>query len=630
MNTPHSPFGAPRKELINRLQKGVAALLFMLLLVFSGVYVAISMSLEQQRQEQAKLNELLVLTQSAKEHWLQWLLLGKGDDGDIARSAMETDDFSQTLQREYGLIESRLPNFLLLADENVSDSLILLDAMIQKEPEQRLLTESERMAAYSSFDQLKAINEKLQQTRVSLDYKHQLFADRLMMGCIAAFILLMAILLILSVRFATQLRTGFSSLQAVLDHYKHSHAHVLPPRNVVDELTDIGHIIDNELASRDFDIRQSQESLELVEKALGKVDEAFFITNHEGDVSWLSAGAGHLWYRNTALFESLFGIDPGLDDPIGERIADSILLCEDSVVLNLSDGMYELKVERLAPDSEEEASRLQCFISIKAKSEMAELEVLHHSLKLMSHDVWDAPIRPLRASSPYASFAKSLELTRQNVISVFDVLNSLSLQTKPVEKVTKLQQIASLIDEKTNHNKASGNDVALVDDSLGDVFQGELNDVVWLSEQIRDSLILGYELVLQRLALVEKDLSSDVFLLGDVERWLNEVRAGVLTSLAATEGESEGVRHRFAVDLQHDISNVQKQIQEMKSMTSSTLSLLESDRSVGVARLDKARVSVNEVLERLHSMIERASISISSVADDDNSAEESNSEWEAK
>lgn len=628
MNTPHSPFGAPRKELINRLQKGVVALLFMLLLAFSGMYVAINMSLEQQRQEQAKLDELLVLTHSAKENWLQWLLFGK--DVDINSSAINTSDFSQTLLSEYRLIESRLSSFPLIAGENVSDSFILLDEMAQKESGGMLLAESERIAAYASIVQLKVLSEKLQQISVGLDYKHQLFSERLMLGCIAAFIVLMATLLMLSVRFAAQLRTGFSSLQAVLDHYKHSHAHVLAPRNVVDELTDIGHFIDNELASRDFDIRQSQEAINLVEKAFGRIDEAFFITNHEGDVSWLSAGAERLWYKNTSVFESIFGIDPGLDDPIGERIADSILLSEGVVILSLSDGMYQLNVERFASEGDEEAVNLQRFISIKAKSEIAELEVLHHSLKLMSHDVWDAPIRPLRSSSPYASFAKSLELTRQNVISAFNALNTLPTQTKSVEKVTKLQQIASLIDVKTNHNEASGNDVALVDDSPAETFQDELGDVVWLSEQIRDSLILGYELVLQRLALVEKDLSSDVFLLAEVERWLNEVRAGVLTSLAATEGESEGIRHRFAVDLQHDISNVQSQIEGMKSMTSSTLTLLESDRSVGIARLDKARVSVNEVLERLHSLMGKATISISSVADDDISVEKSNSEWEAK
>jgi len=142
-------------------------------------------------------------------------------------------------------------------------------------------------------------------------------------------------------------------------------------------------------------------------------------------------------------------------------------------------------------------------------------------------------------------------------------------------------------------------------------FQIELNDMAWLSEQVRDSLILGYELVLQRLALVEKDLSSDVFLLSDVERCLNEVRAGVLSSLAAAEGESEIIRRRFAVDLEHDISKVQEQIEEMKSMATSTLTLLESDRSVGGARLDRARESINEMLDRIHALMTKTSSGVS-------------------
>jgi hypothetical protein len=152
--------------------------------------------------------------------------------------------------------------------------------------------------------------------------------------------------------------------------------------------------------------------------------------------------------------------------------------------------------------------------------------------------------------------------------------------------------------------------------------------MAWLSEQVRDSLILGYELVLQRLALVEKDLSSDVFLLGDVDRCLNEVRAGVLASLAATEGESEKIRHRFAVDIEHDISKVQDQIEGMKSMAASTLSLLESDRSVGIARLDRARESVNEMMERIHGLMSKTAGNISENKSDDVSIIKSSNEWD--
>lgn len=241
---------------------------------------------------------------------------------------------------------------------------------------------------------------------------------------------------------------------------------------------------------------------------------------------------------------------------------------------------------------------------------MAEFNILHHSLKLIEQDVWNAPIRLSRQDSPYAGFAKSLESMRRKVVMIFDALSASSMQTHSLEKITKLQQIASLIDEKTDHNEQSANDLVVVNEAPFEVFNVELNDMALLSEQVRDSLILGYELVLQRLALVEKDLSSDVFLLGDVDRCLNEVRAGVLASLAASEGESEKVRHRFAVDIEHDISKVQEQIEGMKSMAASTLSLLESDRSVGVARLDRARESINEMLERIHGLISKTAPNI--------------------
>ena len=76
MNTLHSPFGAPRKELISGLQKGVVALLFVLLLAFAGMYMLMSINLEKQNAQQEKLSELLGLVHSAEEHWLQWLLVG--------------------------------------------------------------------------------------------------------------------------------------------------------------------------------------------------------------------------------------------------------------------------------------------------------------------------------------------------------------------------------------------------------------------------------------------------------------------------------------------------------------------------------------------------------------------------
>jgi hypothetical protein len=627
MNTPHSPFGAPRKELINGLQKGVVALLFVLLLAFAGMYMLMSINLEKQNAHQEKLSELLSLVHNAEEHWLQWLLVGDrliyGNDS--SAKASTSSHLHQMLASEYRLIDSHLRDFELTSSIDVSGSLALLDSIALKDLGSSSLTDEERNAAYSSFEYLEALDDELLQISVGLDYERQLFVQRLIWVPVSIFLMLGAIVIMLMVRFSRQLRSGFLSLHYILDHRKHGHVSALQSRNVIDEFTDLSHLVDNELASRDFDLDQQGENLSLIERALAQVAEPFFVTNRQGDIAWLSAGAERLWFSDTPLFESLFGIDSGLDDPIGERVADSILFSDQDLKLNLSGGVYWLSVHHFISESDEGCDSLQRLISIQTKSEMTEFNILHHSLKLIEQDVWNAPIRLSRLDSPYAGFAKSLEAVRRKVVMLFDALSSSSMQTHSLEKVTKLQQIASLIDVKADHNEQSINDL-VVNKTPFDEFKVELNDMAWLSEQVRDSLILGYELVLQRLALVEKDLLSDVFLLGDVDRCLNEVRAGVLASLAAAEGESEKVRHRFAVDIEHDISKVQEQIEGMKSMAASTLSLLESDRSVGVARLDRARESINEMLERIHGLMSKATLSISEGTSDDESIKESNDE----
>ncbi|QUX96843.1 hypothetical protein C0J08_16200 [Marinomonas sp. CT5] len=612
MNTLHSPFSAPRKELNNSLQKSVVALLFILLLAFVAMYALMSINLDKQNAEQERLSELLAVVHSAEEHWLEWLLIEDRQIHDEKASESSTpDQLYQLLVSEYSVIQTYLESFDVVKDKFIVDSLALLDLLSKKNLDSQPLTPDERVAIYSSFERLESIDDSLLQISVNLDYQRQVFVERLIWVPVAIFLLITLIIVTLAIRFARQLTSGFATLHYVVDHYKNGHASPVLPRKMVDEFTDLSHLVDNELASRDFDLDQQNENINLIEKALNQVKEPFFVTNHHGDVVWLSSGAERLWFRNISFFESLFGIDSGLDDLIGERIADSILESDQPLKLELSDGVYWLNVQHFSTDSEAEEESLQCFISIQTRSDLSELDVLHHSLKLMEQDVWNSPIRVLRKDSPYAGFAKSLEVVRCKVIALFDVLNSVSTQTNMLEKITKLQQIASLIDDKTNHNEQSINHTVKKEAAPLEGFQIELNDMAWLSEQVRDSLILGYELVLQRLALVEKDLSSDVFLLSDVERCLNEVRAGVLSSLAAAEGESEIIRRRFAVDLEHDISKVQEQIEEMKSMATSTLTLLESDRSVGGARLDRARESINEMLDRIHALMTKTSSGVS-------------------
>ncbi|ETX10899.1 hypothetical protein MUS1_13045 [Marinomonas ushuaiensis DSM 15871] len=603
MKTPYSPFSIPRKELTSRLQQSVVALLFLMLLVFAGLYVLISVNLERQNTQQEKLKELLGVVHYAEQHWLELLLVGDKLTYVDSISAPSLSHFNQMLISEYRLIESKIGDFQLTAEVNMSDAFLLLERLSQRELNVKPLSGEERKLAYLSFEKLKVLDDKLLQIGVDLEYARQEFIERLVLVPIGVLLFIALVVIFMSVGFVRQLRSGFSSLHYALNHHKHGHALVESPRNVVDEFTDLAHYIDKELASRSFDFNHLNEKHKALESTLAKVEEPFFVINNEGDIAWLSAGAERIWLRNSSFFEAMFDVDSGLDSPRGERVADSILFAEEGVQLNLHDGVYWLEVGSFESDLKSEEESLTRFISIKPKSEVAELDVLHHSLKLMEQDVWGIPIRLLRDGSPYMSFAQSLEIVRRKVVMLFNALDVSSSQANSLEKITKLQHVASLINERSTDNESLGSDLVAVGDVLPKRFQVEINDMAWLSEQVRDSLILGYELVLQRLALVEKDLSSGVFVLGDVDRLLNEVRVGVLSSLSASEGESERVRRRFAIDLEHDISSVQNQIENIKTMADSTLSLLESDRSVGMARLDKTRDSINEMIERTHELM---------------------------
>ncbi|MGJ8646137.1 MAG: hypothetical protein ACSHXJ_04515 [Marinomonas colpomeniae] len=598
MNIPHPPSSSvPRKELTQSLQKGVVALLFILVLAFVGLYMLISMNLEKQNLQKEELSELIGVVHDAEEHWLGWLLI---EEKNLYNDTVSTPTYyHHVLVSEYGLIEQKLDGFDVLFD--ISRPLALLELLGQRELDIYSLAREERETIHLLFSILENLENDLVKIGVDLDYERQLFIDQLVWAPVVVLLLLALMIIVMTIKFSRQLSSGFSSLHYILDHHKHGHALLVPSRKVADEFTDLVHFMDNELASRNFDLKQKDESFDLIEKSLTKVSEPFFIANNEGDIVWMSAGAERLWFKNTELFETMFGIDSGLDDPIGERIIESFFTHDEELTLKLSDGVYCLQVHRLALELESESGNLECFISIKLKSEVAELQILHHSLKLMGQDVWDVPIRMLRSESPYESFAVSLEVVRRRVIELFGLINESNEQTPIFEKITKLQQIASLIDEKPNQNGALSSNVVIAPESSGD--DVELNEVICLSEQIRDSLLLGYELVLQRLALIEKDLSSDVFLLENVERCLNEVRAGVLSSLSAAEGQSDKVRRRFSIDIEHDISKVQNQIEGMRSMAASTLTLLESDRSVGLSRLNRASSSIDEIVEKVHKLM---------------------------
>ncbi len=608
MNTRHSPFGVPRKKLVSRLYKSLTALLIVLALAFSGMYVLTNASLQQQADQQTKMNELLNVVNDAQEHWLQWLLI---DDSEIyeAENVIKpiASDLRQTLLRGYRLIENHNQDANGVPDIDVTETMLFLESLLTEDNDLPL-TSQERQAAYQAMTQLDVMNNELLRVKVAFDYDREVFSEKLIGYHLALFLFFALVAIFIVVRFARQLNSGFSALHHVVDHHKHRRSANHLPRQVSDEFTDLIHLVDNELSSRQFDLDQQEEKMALIEGALSHVEAAFFVTNHDGDMVYMSEGARRLWFKDTTVFESMFGIDSGLDNPMGERIADSVLFSDQSVTLSLTDGLHKLTVCAVDSDGLGVSENLQRLISVQPKSDEVEFDVLHHSLMLLEKDVWNMPIRVSRQGSPYAGFAKSLEAVRHKVLALFDSINGAYGLDDTPQKLTKLQQMTSYI----NGQLADKKDLIQHDEALAEEFSAaisvELADIAVISEQVRDSLILGFELVLQRLALVEKDLSSDVFLLTDVDRCLNEVRAGVLSSLAAAEGEGENIRRRFAVDLEHDISKVQDQVEGMKLLAASTLELLQSDRSVGVARLNRANAAITEMLERMTTLRDKIAL----------------------
>ena len=608
MNTRHSPFGVPRKKLVSRLYKSLTALLIVLALAFSGMYVLTNASLQQQADQQTKMNELLNVVNDAQEHWLQWLLI---DDSEIyeAENVIKpiASDLRQTLLRGYRLIENHNQDANGVPDIDVTETMLFLESLLTEDNDLPL-TSQERQAAYQAMTQLDVMNNELLRVKVAFDYDREVFSEKLIGYHLALFLFFALVAIFIVVRFARQLNSGFSALHHVVDHHKHRRSANHLPRQVSDEFTDLIHLVDNELSSRQFDLDQQEEKMVLIEGALSHVEAAFFVTNHDGDMVYMSEGARRLWFKDTTVFESMFGIDSGLDNPMGERIADSVLFSDQSVTLSLTDGLHKLTVCAVDSDGLGVSENLQRLISVQPKSDEVEFDVLHHSLMLLEKDVWNMPIRVSRQGSPYAGFAKSLEAVRHKVLALFDSINGAYGLDDTPQKLTKLQQMTSYI----NGQLADKKDLIQHDEALAEEFSAaisvELADIAVISEQVRDSLILGFELVLQRLALVEKDLSSDVFLLTDVDRCLNEVRAGVLSSLAAAEGEGENIRRRFAVDLEHDISKVQDQVEGMKLLAASTLELLQSDRSVGVARLNRANAAITEMLERMTTLRDKIAL----------------------
>lgn len=151
-----------------------------------------------------------------------------------------------------------------MADMNVSDSLVLLSVISQKELDSVPISIKERGSVYLYLKVLEVLDNAILQISADLDHKHRFLAERLIWVPMDIFLLMTVIITMLTARFGRQLWSGFSDLHCILDRHKHGYISILAPRNVVDEFTDLNHFFSNELASRGLDLDQQSKNLNLI------------------------------------------------------------------------------------------------------------------------------------------------------------------------------------------------------------------------------------------------------------------------------------------------------------------------------------------------------------------------------
>lgn len=612
MKTEHyNTIETSRKKLTDRIQKSVLLLLMVLLAVSFGLYKLIEHGFDARHTRQGVLLELQNRVKSVESHWLEWLLLESGTPTQIENKVLSTPkSLLSSLSSEYTYIDSQLGSYhkLYHLPESVSvkSSLEVLKTLSMDLGNSYTLSAADKALILTSLRQTKSLYTELVKMEVGLDYEHHQFLVRYS-AWVPFFVMAMVglIIVFLSTLLTRQIQSGFHYLHRILEHHKYRGMAFEPPRHTQDEFSDVGHLLDLELSSKNYDIAHLEKQLNLVGQALSLVDHPFVVVNSDGDIEWVSQGFESLWERHSQEFDSLLGIDVGLDSPIGERLSESVLLSDSDIKLTLGGDVYSLVVHPLESSSEYQEG-LQALVKIVLKSDATELEILRNSLQLMKQDVWNLPVRVLRKESVYREFSLALESIRLQVMSLLEEAENYSQNTNMYGKITKLQQIKSLFQSTIKNNKLDEMKLVSVSQNVDNegLVEG-LENVSLLSEKVRDSFLVGYESTLQRLELVKKDISSDVMLLEEVSRCLNEVRAGVLSSLAQAQGEDDDIRRRFSIDLNHDIDSVQKQISQMQQTAVSTLTLLEADHGNGLARLERAQASIDDMIEQVENLYKR-------------------------
>ena len=536
--------------------------------------------------------DLILQFNRIEGYLLNAMFAAADSDGNDARMKASNASFASALL----LVKDRVAIYDVLPESEVQALFAFLGKVAEGSHRLSNLDEAQKLTVKGHFDDFQTLQLRLTQELQSLALLRAVKHQQGLYWSIGLWALLVALCWAAMAAVKSRYSLGFANLHYIIERHKHKEYRVELDQRYLDEFSDFGHMLSRELTSQELDVKQQAEQLQRVKQAFAEMSAALLVTDDKGNVEWVSDGFEKLWRNNTRSLESLLGVDAGLDCVHGEALTQLPLAEPITKTIKLNEQNYVFKIEPLAEQG------LAASLTFETQADLAELMVLSKAVTLMGKDIWSVPVRLLRKESACFDLSVALEAIRSKVSSVLTEVNSMRQNEHGYEEFTKLQQIATFIQTLNIDNEETPiQNLPQVSSAIPESLP-VLDDIVHLSQQIKESVLLGFESALQKLALADKDRMAYQALLEDIERCLQEVRNGALHSLQATEQQAEQIRKRFAKDLNHDIDTVANRIQTLKAMSPDG-ELLEADHHNAQLRLENAQHCIEVLLERVESLL---------------------------
>lgn len=356
---------------------------------------------------------------------------------------------------------------------------------------------------------------------------------------------------------------------------------VSPPIHRNDEFGDFARYLNSVLNSISGDLEYHRGFAQLYRSALSSSLSLKLVVNQSHEILNVSEGLSELWVLEPHALSEVLGVDGHLTTLEGEVIADSVFLEHSAEPIQIANRLYEVRVSKIG------VTPIDGYLVELALIEShAELRVLEATLNLMSHDVWDAPIRILNQTSPYYSFSQKLEQARLQVFGFLQRSNELVCKVdKAYPKITKLQQLFEHLVATLNSNELESDECLKRNQLIASEVDESKQDFLRVREQIEYRFEL-YEAYLQQ--LVEWQASQATWV-ATVNEGLLDTKEAILNLLTIVHSEptSASLVEHSVIDLTHDIDTVLSDI-------------LESKPVPGELRVEHVKSSESELMRRLN------------------------------